>query len=486
MKKIIFTFITFLFTTTFLTAGSLQAYLSYAVFNTPENQPYLETYLVVNANTLKYMPDSSGSYKSVLDIQIVFSIGDSIVNFGKYKLEGPVVKDTSNIKENILDVQRYPLPEGDYSLKFTIKDPNSEQKAVSSTDEFSINFPKNEMYFSDIEFLHSYKKSESENILTKSGYELIPYAFNYFPTEVKELSFYVELYDSEQIVGDNQFLLYYYIRPFEVEKKMDQFFYMKRLMGQKITPLLNSIDIKKLPTGNYLLVVETRDRNNNLLALKETFFQRDNQNMVLNLNEMLVANLTNTFASKITSRDTLALYIDYLYPISTDIEKSFAKSIIANDDVETLQRYFLNFWVTRNSAQPEQAWFDYHQLVKQANHEFKSVRIAGYKTDRGRVYLQYGQPNAIAKSYTEPSAFPYEIWQYYDLQGQRDRKFVFYTRDIATNDFQLIHSNAVGELAFYRWQTVIYQRTNDPYNLDTFIVPDSYGSFSRDYYVQPR
>jgi GWxTD domain-containing protein len=200
----------------------------------------------------------------------------------------------------------------------------------------------------------------------------------------------------------------------------------------------------------------------------------------------LVANLTNTFASKITSRDTLALYIDYLYPISTDIEKSFAKSIIANDDVETLQRYFLNFWVTRNSAQPEQAWFDYHQLVKQANHEFKSVRIAGYKTDRGRVYLQYGQPNAIAKSYTEPSAFPYEIWQYYDLQGQRDRKFVFYTRDIATNDFQLIHSNAVGELAFYRWQTVIYQRTNDPYNLDTFIVPDSYGSFSRDYYVQPR
>lgn len=486
MKKLFITLILGLFTFAYGSAGSLQAYLSYGIFNTPENQPYVETYLVVNASTLKYLSDSVGNFTSALDIQIVFSIGDSIVNFGKYELAGPVVEDTNNIKENILDVQRYSLAEGDYSLKFTIKDQNSIVKAISSIDDFSIKFPENEMYFSDVEFLHSYKASESESILTKSGYELIPYAFNFFPTEVKELSFYTELYDSDQIVGDDQFLLYYYLRPFEVDKKMDKFFYMKKLKAQKVIPLLNSIDIKKLPTGNYLLVVETRDRNNNLLAIKETFFQRENDKMELNLNEMLVADLTNTFASRITSRDTLALYIDYLYPISTDIEKSFAKSIIANDDVEVLQRYFLNFWVIRNSAQPEQAWLNYHQLVKQANHDFRSVRIAGYKTDRGRVYLQYGQPNAIAKSYTEPSAYPYEIWQYYNLQGQRDRKFVFYTRDIATNDFQLIHSNAVGELTFYRWQTVIYQRTGDPYNLDTFIVPDSYGSFSRDYYLQPR
>ena len=54
--------------------------------------------------------------------------------------------------------------------------------------------------------------------------------------------------------------------------------------------------------------------------------------------------------------------------------------------------------------------------------------------------------------------------------GFGDRKFVFYTRDIATNDFQLIHSNAVGELTFYRWQTVIYQRTGDPKALDTLLA----------------
>ena len=486
MKKLLFSLILVLFATTYVSAGSLQAYLSYAIFNTPENEPYIETYLIVNANTLKYAKNVEGDFQSTLDIQIVFSVKDSIVNFGKYELNGQVVNDTNHIKQNILDVQRYSLPQGEYSLKFTIKDQNSIKKAISGTDNFSINFPKTEMYFSDVEILHSYKESDKESVLTKSGYELIPYAFNYFPSEVKKLSFYVELYDSDKIVNDDQFILYYYLRPFEVDKKMDHFFHMKKLNGHKVTPLLNSIDIKKLPTGNYLLVVETRDRNNNLLAQKETFFQRENDNMEVNLNEILVANLENTFASRITSRDSLVLYLDYLYPISTDMEKSFAKSLSNDSDIETLQRYFLNFWTMRNSVDPELAWTDYHQLVKQANHEFRSVRIAGYKTDRGRVYLQYGKPSAIAKSYTEPSAFPYEIWQYNELQGQHNRKFVFYTRDIATNDFQLIHSDAVGELAYYRWETVIFQRTDDPYNLDIDVVPNYYGSFSRDYYIQPR
>ncbi len=53
-----------------------------------------------------------------------------------------------------------------------------------------------------------------------------------------------------------------------------------------------------------------------------------------------------------------------------------------------------------------------------------------------------------------------EIWQYYNLpDGQRNKKFVFYTIDIVTNDFQLVHSDAIGETSNYRWQVEIYKRT---------------------------
>ena len=151
-----------------------------------------------------------------------------------------------------------------------------------------------------------------------------------------------------------------------------------------------------------------------------------------------------------------------------------------------MQKYFLNFWTDRNPVDPEGAWNEYKMRVTQANNEFKSMRIKGYKTDRGRVYLKYGKPNVITPSYNEPAAYPYEIWHYYELQGQRDKKFVFYSRDMVTNDFQLIHSNMLGEIANFRWQTIIYSRTWDPYSIDEFAMPKTYGSFATDYYLQPR
>ena len=59
------------------------------------------------------------------------------------------------------------------------------------------------MSFSDIELLHSYEKSTNENVLVKNGYNLVPYVFNYFSESSYELSFYAELYNSEEIIGDD-------------------------------------------------------------------------------------------------------------------------------------------------------------------------------------------------------------------------------------------------------------------------------------------
>jgi GWxTD domain-containing protein len=261
---------------------------------------------------------------------------------------------------------------------------------------------------------------------------------------------------------------------------------MKRMNAEPVSILLNNIDISQLPSGNYILVFETRDRNNDLLGTKEIYFQRQNPNAEFNIRNLLVLDPMDSFVASYHLKDSLALYIDYLYPISTDPEKSFAKSLIAEGDVETMQRYFLNFWNDRNPSDPEGAWQTYKLRVIQANHNFTSVRIKGYKTDRGRVYLQYGEPNVIAESHNEPAAYPYEIWHYYEMQGQRDIKFVFYTRDMATNDFQLIHSNAIGELTNQHWQAYIYGRTWDPQGVDDVIYPGSYGSFATDYYIQPR
>ena len=464
---------------------NLRAYLSYSIFNTPSDEPYLETYLSVLGSSIDYADIGDGNYQGTIDVQIIFKSGDSIINYAKYYLSSPIIDDTIGDNVNLLDIQRYSLPVGNYNIEISLKDTNSSNKKLVSYDKFDIDFPVDSMTFSSIELLSSYKKATEPSSLEKNGYELIPNVSNYYPQSISTLSFYAELYNSNIVLDNEPFLLTYYIRPFEAEKKLDQYINRKRVKSEPVVVLLNSFDIKELPSGNYLLVLEARNRNNEMLIRKEIFFQRYNPGVEFSLTNLLTLNTESTFAGRIKSRDTLALYIDYLYPISTNTERLYAENQLGNADAEELRRYFLNFWIERDKVNPEFAWNEYLLLVKQANHNFKAVSKEGYKTDRGRVYLQYGQPNIISEQYFEPAAYPYEIWQYYKLDNQSNKKFVFYTHDLVTNDFLLIHSDAVGELSNYRWETVIYRRTWDPNNLDDAIIPETWGGKATKSYIQP-
>ncbi len=484
MKKIIIYIIVFVAFSISGNSQNLRAYLSYSTFNTPDNEPYIETYLTVNGKSINYKKLDDGSYQGTIDVQIIFKVGDSIVNYSKYDLSSPVIKDTITNNINMLDVQRYALRPGDYIVEISLKDKNSIQKAIVSYDKFSITFPADSMAFSDIELLSSYNKDDEPGILEKNGYKLTPYVFNYYPQSINVLSFYTELYNSTTELGESPFLLTYFIRPFEVDKMLDSYIIRKRVNPEPVVAVLGSFDISELPSGNYLLVFEARSRTNEILSSNETFFQRYNPSAQFNVTNLLVLNTQNTFAGKI-GVDTLKTYIEYLSPISTDIERMYAKSMLASADDDELRKYFLNFWMERDGVHPEEAWNEYLLLVKQANVSFKSVSQEGYKTERGRVYLQYGQPNVLSEQYFEPAAYPYEIWHYHQLGDQRDKKFVFYTHDLVTNDFQLIHSNAVGELNNYRWETVIYRRTWDPHSIDDAIIPSTWGSKATETYRQP-
>lgn len=485
MKKNVIFSLVLVFCTIMVNSQNIRAYLSYSTFNTPSNKPYVETYLSLNGSSLNYIDVGNGDFQGTVDVQVIFKIGDSIVNYAKYNLSSPIIKDTVNNNVNMLDVQRYWLPVGDYNIEISLKDKNSDDKKLTSYDKFAINFDADSLEFSSIELLSSYKKINETSVLEKNGYELTPNITNYYPQSINELSFYAELYNSKVEFGDAPFLLTYYIRPFEADKKLDKYFKRKKQNPEEVVVALSSFDITELPSGNYLLVLEARDRTNKIVTSKELFFQRYNPDAKFSLTNLLTLNTQNTFVERITSRDTMAMYLDYLTPISTNIEKLYIENQLAGADINEMRKYFLHFWIERNKLDPELAWNDYLLLVKQANKNFKSVAMAGYKTDRGRVYLQYGQPNVISEQYFEPAAYPYEIWHYYKLDQQTNKKFVFYTHDMVTNNFQLIHSDAVGELSNYRWQTVIYRRTWDPNSIDDGTVPSTWGGNATQSYKQP-
>ncbi len=489
MKKLLIAIIccTFLAFGTSTHAKNLQAYLSYTIFMSPVDGPYLDTYLAIIGNSVNYIKNDNDKYQATIAITIIFRQGDEIVDFAKYELRSPEVIDTNLIDFNIIDQQRYVLANGNYDMEIIISDPNSGKEPYITTEPVEINYPKEKICISGIELIELFRKTQNISVISKGGYDLLPYVINYYPQSVHKLSFYNEIYNTDkEFELDGMFLISYYIESFETGKKLNDYQRNKRETIKPVVALIGEFDITYLPSGNYNLIIEARDKNNNMIANNKLFFQRSNPNVKFDLKDLGALDIANTFAGQIKDVDTLRQYILCLGPICTEMERVFTRKHMPDADLLTMQRFFLNFWQTRDNVNPGHAWEYYLGQVNKVNVLFKTPYLPGYDTDRGRVFLKYGPPNIIAERHNEPAAYPYEIWQYYILgEHQRNKKFVFYTFDIVTNDFQLVHSDAIGEISNYRWQIFIYNRTYDPVDIDADRYPDTWGSKVNDYWDNP-
>lgn len=471
---------------------NINAFISYGTFNiTDENAtPYLETYITFDCSSLVYIKDADGQYNASVNLTVLFKDGESIENYDKYTVTSPKVSDTTNIDGFFMDVQRYSLANGEYQMEVTIEDANNTSShPFKVSDAIDIDYPNN-ICFSSIIALEDYKPSEINSINSKNGYDIVPMIMPYYPESMNRLTFYVEIYNTKKVLGENEkYLLNTYLKTFEGNTVISSHFFTKRMNVKDTEVVINTMDISKIPTGNYYLVLEARDRNNEIIGYNEFFFQRSNSNYEIDNSVLASIDPENVFSGNINNIDTIKEYIRTLEAISSQIEKEYAFNLVKTDDLKTMQQYFYSFWASRNALSPQIEWENYYAQVKRVNASFTVQRLKGYQTDRGRVFLKYGAPDRIVQNHFDPDAYPYEIWHYYTLANQRNKKFVFMTKDIATNDFQLIHSDAIGELNNSRWTTEIYSRTSSMYfdqGVDNPYKPDTYGKDAIDYYDNPR
>jgi GWxTD domain-containing protein len=468
-------------------AAEVKAYLLYSTFMSPGKGPYIETYLSVIGNSLVFKKNSNGKYQGAVEVTMAFKQGEEIKAVKKYNLLSPEVDDTTKAKSNFIDLQRIPLSNGDYDFVITIADINKEGQPFTSTQKVTMDYASEKAIVSDIQLVESYQKAATPGVLTKSGYDLVPYVANFYPENMKKLGFYAEVYNTQKTLGENErFVINYYIESYETKTKMGSFNNFSKQTANNVNILLAEFPIDQLSTGNYNLVIEVKNKLNEQVAIKKLFFQRTNTKAQIDISDMASLDVTSTFAGKITGKDTLADFIRSLRPISNSLEQSFADNQLKKRSLKEMQQYFLGFWMNRSQVNPEGAWLTYFEEVKKVNKEFSTSNKRGYETDRGRVYLQYGPPNQRVESENEPSAYPYEIWQYYKLADQSNKKFVFYNPDLVTNDYQLLHSDAKGEIYNTRWELKLHERNNAPGNLNTESVPDHFGDKSSDIFKNPR
>jgi GWxTD domain-containing protein len=488
MKKSLLVVLIFIlaFTTVTSQARNLWAFLTYATFDSPEG-PYIETYLSIAGNSVKFIQKENGKFQATVNILMTFKQNNEIKAFKKYELNSSEIEDTTKTNFHFVDQQRIPIPNGSYDFEIELADKNKSVPALPYSQSIVIDFPSDEPSFSSIELVKSYTKSTTPNTLTKSGFDLIPYTYTFFPENESKMTFYCELYLMNKVVDVNQkFLLSYYLESFESNLKLADYARSKKESPKNANVLLSEISIENLASGNYNLVVEARNQQNELIASKKLFFQRMNPKAKMTLSDIPSTEIANTFVEKITNADSLREYINSIYPVATGFEKSFMRESLKKADLATMQRFFYAMWLQRDPNNPEMAWKYYNDQITKVQVNFGTPVKKGYQTDRGRVYLQYGPPNTRSTQYNEPSNYPYEIWQYYTMNNnQRNRKFVFYSPDMVTSDFILMHSDATGEINNQRWKIDLRNRIYSTLDLQDTQVIRAWGDMEQDYWELP-
>ena len=466
----------------------LKPYLSTTTYCVPGMTPYVENAIAIENRSAVYKQFEPGKFKATVEITTVFRKGEE-TTFSKVALDSPVVTDTSNLDGAFIGQQRFPLANGEYQMEISITDMNSGDALPTETVTVELNYPDNVPSISDILLFDSYTKAAKPSDCTKSGYDLLPRVYPFYGSNENKLHFYAELYNSNKLYDEGKFLVNYYIETVESSNRMQNFFFTKRFDVGKANILLNTLDISELPSGNYYLVVEMRDRSNTLICSNSCFFQRSNPNVAFDMEDLAGVSIANTFVGNITEIDTLRKYIRYLDPICSEMERDYSSNLVRTDDVKTMQQFLFNFWSKRSPMNPKQGFEEYLAAVRRVNMSFKTSSYPGYRTDRGYVFLKYGQPDKIMESPNEPGAYPYEIWHYYEVANQHNKRFVFMSKDSAANDYQLIHSDVVGEINNPRWQMEIYSRIyGQGYDqgVDQTEYEKGWGSHAGDLYNNPR
>lgn len=439
---------------------ALDASLSFATFKS-SNQRFIELYLHIAGKSVTFAPTPDSLGQSGVEVLVLFKQADKIIKYDKYILNGPVGTEPVDF----IDLKRYVLDDGDYQLIVAVKDVNNEKNAKEYATPISIDYKSEGLLQSDIELLASIKKETQEGPFVKNGFYMEPLPFNFYGRGTTFLSFYNELYGADVAVADD-FVVSYSIEKIENEKNQTLQIGHKKLQSAPVIPLLIQMDISQLPSGNYMLVVEARSRTKALLSKKSIYFQRSNPFLNQEKIDLASLNLQEEFVGNLTPEE-LEYSLRAITPLLPQPDVELVNTILKNDSINAQRMYLMSFWLQRNPNTPKQAYDKYMAVARAIDKQFQSGFRHGFETDRGYVYLKYGQPSDMERRDSEPSAPPYEVWSYNEvkLTRQNNVRFIFYNPSLAPEDFVLLHSDAIGEINNPQWQRQLYR--NAPNEIDS-------------------
>ena len=239
---------------------------------------------------------------------------------------------------------------------------------------------------------------------------------------------------------------------------------------QSSTPVVfvGQIDISKLPSGNYTLLVEIRNRSKELLSEKKISFQRANPYLEADIKGVTAEAIEEEFVAKMKPEELRYALKAIACKMRGDESKDL-NEIIKTADSKAMKLRLFRYWATKDANHPEEAYKKYMGIAHFIDEKYRSGFGYGFESDRGYVYMKYGRPDDTVEQVSSPDVPAYEIWVYYDfpITGQKNVKFMFYDAE-GSGSMRMLNSNARGEIQDANWRTKLYKNSRNQWNGDGF------------------
>ena len=431
----------------------LRAYLDEKQYYVTQTGNYIEIQLQYVGHTLNYVSTPSG-LQGELAVIMKFLKNDSIITSDAFRLQTPIVKDS--IFEDFYDIRRFALQPGKYTFTIELKDLNSSNESLSATKEIEIINYANQTKISEIEIAESIKKGDESSVLFKSGYNITPKISNYFPNELNFMPVYFEIYNTN-LLGQDAFGVKQKLINTETNEELTNYTKSTKHSVSEIVPIIRNIDIETLLSGKYILQYSIFNKEMVEIDVRNYEFERSNDlEMDYNPDKII---LNPSFQESIP-KDSVLFFVASLIPMSKPAEVKNILTLIRTKNEENGRKYIQGYWLKTAGTKAYEEWIRYKAQVMMVQKLYKNSFQAGFETDRGRVYLQYGPPSSIQQRETSATDYPYEIWQYNKIGSFSNKRFIFYNPDLVSNSYKLLHSDMIGETKNLNWQQVLSGRTN--------------------------
>ncbi len=294
------------------------------------------------------------------------------------------------------------LTEGRF--KYNVEVLSGEKRGVA---EAVLEIEKEDYGMSDILLSSEITIDTLGDYLRKGDLRVIPRPSHSYDMRFKNLCFYYELYE---VIPEAETLTATY-RVLDKEGKT------VRKISRSIEKLFPAqavncgINIESFEPGAYSLAVTIGDEESNIVAQKEVAFT-----------------ISRPQRKKV-SYEGMPHYDQIQYFLSSSEYKEFK-----NLPDEGKKLFLDRFWQTRN-------YYEIAGRFEYADEHYRHGDTQGHRTDRGRIYVKYGQPDEIDLPLPMELAEsrPYEHWQY-----PNGDQYIFV--DIrGTNDYVLVWTDALDE-----------------------------------------